>query len=320
MAQSRKHHYLPQFYLRGFSNNGKSIFQIEKRGGRGYHCPIRDAAEIRDYHKLDYDGAKDPYAVENQLAKVEGQLAEALTHVIESGIDTDVAHARLVEFVSLMRLRVPAFKQFVEKFFGQVVLSSGKILEHKGKLPPAPKGLENIFARDGVSISILNWICLHFMFKQAFDQNTLKLLASMTPSILRVPEGTSLLTCDQPVALFHPDANPTDPYGVGFAHRAIQVSIPLCRGALLLLTWDKTAARERMLTSPEVDEFNRRTVVMADTFVFAPEESELLVATVVRYSHCWAGFNLQVLDGGDSAFHLSRFRPVMTADRYHASV
>ena len=42
MTQPRKHHYLSQFYLRGFSVDGRSVYRIEKRGGRAYLSSIRE--------------------------------------------------------------------------------------------------------------------------------------------------------------------------------------------------------------------------------------------------------------------------------------
>jgi len=316
MTQPRKHHYVPQFYLRGFSSNGSSIFQIEKHDGRGYLCSIKDTAAIRDYHELDFEAAEDPHVLEKRLAEIESQLAEVLAQVIKSGIDSRVTHSRLIELTSLLRFRVPAFKQFIEESFRQSVLSTAKIMEQNGNFSPAPKGFESIFARNGVSVSIANWKCLEVMFELASDPKILDILASMAPSILRAPEGTFLLTSDQPVALFHPDTNPTDSYGVGFSTPDIQVSVPLSSRVLLLLTWDKDAPKERELTASEVDEFNRRTVVMADSLVFAPHTTDLFLATVVRYRHCSAGPNLHVLNGNDSALHISLCRPVMTADKY----
>ena len=71
-------------------------------------------------------------------------------------------------------------------------------------------------------------------------------------------------------------------------------------------------------TADEVVEFNRRTVVMADSLVFAPKESELAVETTRRYGHCSAGMALDFLDAGSEALHVARFRPVMRPDRYNA--
>src|SRR6058998_3328586 len=105
MSEPRKHHYLPQFYLRGFSANGKSILQIEKQTLRKYMCSIGDAAAIRDYHELDDPSYEDTNALEKSLAAIESKLATAVSRAIAVGIATADIHAKLVEFVSLMRVR-----------------------------------------------------------------------------------------------------------------------------------------------------------------------------------------------------------------------
>jgi len=97
MSEPRKHHYLPQFYLRGFSANRRSIFQIEKQGGRAYLSSIRDTAAIRDYHELDTEEAKDPTVIEKRLAQVEAQLAEALARAIQCGVTTPETHNLLIQ-------------------------------------------------------------------------------------------------------------------------------------------------------------------------------------------------------------------------------
>ncbi len=120
MSEPRKHHYLSQFYLQGFSVNGRSICQIEKRGGRAYVSLIRDTAAIRDYHELDYPDAGDPNVVEKRLALVETMLGEGLRRAIESGIATPETHTKIIELVTLLRVRVPAFKAGIEAFLQNV--------------------------------------------------------------------------------------------------------------------------------------------------------------------------------------------------------
>lgn len=125
MSVPRKHHYVQQFYLRGFSEDGKSICQIEKPGGRAYTCSISDAAATRDYHEIDQPGSKDPHIVEKRLADIETQLSLVLASIIRSGITTSEVRVKLMEFVSLTRFRMPAFKAFVEEFHRQVAGSTG---------------------------------------------------------------------------------------------------------------------------------------------------------------------------------------------------
>jgi len=318
MSQPRKHHYLPQFYLRGFSANGRSIFQIEKRGGRTYLSSIRDTAAIRDYHELDTGGVEDPTVFEKRLAQVEAQLAEALARAIRCSITTPETHNLLIQLVALLRVRVPAFKAGVEAFLQNVVRSVGLMMERKGELPPPPKGFEDVLRMENLSITISNWKLLKFMFEIAADRHLFDILTAMRPTILRAPRETFFLTCDQPVAIFHPKASPADAYGVGLANTETEVSVPLSSGVLLFLARGTESATDRGATVDEMIEFNRRTVVMADSLVFAPEASQLAVETTRRYSHCSAGMALDFIDAGSEALHLARFRPVMRPDRYEA--
>jgi hypothetical protein len=317
MPEPRKHHYLPQFYLRGFSTDGKRIYQIEKRTSHGYTCSIRDAAAIRDYHELDGPNVEDPNAVEKRLAEMETQLATALARVLQRGLATPDDHASVVQLVALLRVRIPAFKAHIDAFLQQVVRSVGLIMQRNGELPAVPKGLEDVLRVENLSISIANWKCLEYMFTLAADRRILELLGAMRPSVLRTPDHAVFLTCDQPVAVYHPAAWPTDAYGGGgLADPATEVSVPLSSQALLLLSRAADPAADRVATSEEVAEFNRRTVVMADSLVFAPEASKWAVETVARYSHCSAGIALDFLDAGTEALHLARLRPVMRPDRY----
>lgn len=316
MSEPRKHHYLPQFYLRGFSVNGRSIYQIEKRGRRAYVSSIRDTAAIRDYHELDNPSFEDPNAAEKRLAQVESRLSEGLAHAIQCGIATPETLNSLLQLVALLRVRVPAFKADIEAFLQNVVRSVGLMMERKGELPPPPKGFEDVLRMENVSITISNWKLLEFSFRIAADPRLFKILAAMRPTVLRAPEGTFFLTCDQPVAVFHPTASPTDAYGVGLADPATEVSVPLSSRVLLFLSWATEPAADRDATVDEVVEFNRRTVIMADSLVFAPEASPWAVETTARYSHCSAGMALDFLDAGTEALHLARFRPIMRPDRY----
>jgi hypothetical protein len=318
MSQPRKHHYLPQFYLRGFSANRRSLFQIEKRGGAAYLSSIRDTAAIRDYHELDTDEAKDPAVIEKSLAQIETQLAHALAHAMQYGITTPDTHNLLLQLVGLLRVRVPAFKAAIEAYLQNVVRSVGLMMERKGELPPPPKGFEDVLQMENLSITISNWKLLEFMFRIAADRRLLDILTAMKPTILRAPREESFLTCDQPVAIFHPTASPTDAYGVGLADTDIQVSVPLSSNVLLLLSWGTETATDRDATADEVFEFNRRTIIMADSLIFAAEASELAVKMARRYGHCSAGMELDSLDSGRETLHVARFRPVMLPDHYDA--
>jgi Protein of unknown function (DUF4238) len=190
------------------------------------------------------------------------------------------------------------------------------MMERRGAFPPPPKGFEDVLRMDNIEITISNWKLLETIFNIAADRDVFNILAAMRPTLLRAPASAYFLTCDQPVAVFHPTASPKDTYGIGIAHPGTEISVPLASRALLLLSRSSDPPVDREATPDEVAEFNRRSVVMAGALVFAPEASEGAIETTRRYGHCSAGTVLDVLDTGQGAFHLGRFRPVMRADCY----
>ncbi|MGN6384027.1 MAG: DUF4238 domain-containing protein [Dyella sp.] len=315
MSAPRKHHYLSQFYLRGFSADEQGIYQIEKATLRTYGSSLKDAAAIRDYHILDYEDADDPQAVEKLLSGYEGLLAAALERVIEHGIRDQKDHNEIISFVSLMRFRVPAFKSFISKSMSDLVRSTGVILERNGMLPPPPDGLGDKLRMSSLKIEIRNWACLQHMFKLATDTDLIKIMMDMHYELIEAPADGLFLTSDQPVALFSPSATAKGLYGAGLADHDIELTFPLTRQLLLKLSWANRGPNHRVASMSELEELNRRTVIMADLRLFA-SELERATALISRYKAFTAGIQSSSIDTGNSAFHLSMFRPVLRSEAY----
>lgn len=219
--------------------------------------------------------------------------------------------------MSLLRFRVPPIKSAIEASLREVVRSTGLILERKGKLPPPPKGLEEALQFRGLKIEISNWICLLHMFRLAADPKILRILLSMRPTLVRTSGGASFLTCDQPVAVFSPQARPTDPHGVALTDPATEISLPLSQNVLLLLRWSTKAPLAIEADPAQVAEYNRRTVVMALSYIFAAALEDWVLELVKANSAFAGGIEApEVLDLGDSFFHKLTFRPVMPREHY----
>jgi len=78
MANNKKHHFVPQFYLKNFSCDGKSISLFNKRSVRKVF-----SAGIKTQCYRDYFYGKD-LKLENWLAKVEGKVANVFKKIITS--------------------------------------------------------------------------------------------------------------------------------------------------------------------------------------------------------------------------------------------
>jgi hypothetical protein len=157
-----------------------------------------------------------------------------------------------------------------------------------------------------------------FMFRLAADPALIGPFISMRQSIHKAPDNCTYVTCDQPVAVFNPSVKRDDPYGVDLGHPATVVSLPLSSKQLLTLDWNKSLRARHNADPDEVEEFNRRTVIMASAYVFAPPEHRAYGIEVVRkYRDFFAGpQSPETLDVGTSFFQILSFKPVMTRDQY----
>lgn len=313
MAQPRKHHFLPQFYLREFSADRARIWQIEKSSGRAFGAPIKDTAAIRDFHEIDSDSVDDPHAIEKKLAEIEGAIAPCFREFLAEGFANEAALNEVIGLITMLRMRVPAMKAHIDKFQKEYIRSTGKMLREIGEIPPPPPGLEDVLDFDNLTITVSNWKTLELMFHGAGNSEAIECLANMRITLYLAPIGCEFITSDQPVSLFHPTIKPTDPIGAGLVSDGVEVSVPLSRSKLLMFDHRFGQNRVMVATADEMAEFNRRTIVMADRFVYASYRSDGLVESVLAEKNSFAGFVFKTVPDGNSFAQIHRFIPVQPA-------
>lgn len=310
MTQPRKHHFLPQFLLREFSANRTSLWQIEKPSGRTFRSSIKDTAAIRDFHEIDSDSVDDRQAIEKKLAEIEGKIGVHFRAFLAEGFSNEAAFVEVIAFVVMLRMRVPAIKRYIDRCQSEFIRSTGKMLRRTGKIPRPPMDLEEMLDLDNIEIKVTNWSTLQFMFHLAEDTESIEILRNMRATLYLAPLGCEFVTCDQPVALFHPTIGPTDPIGVGLKSNQVEVSVPLSRNKLLLFEWKRGQHREQVASGDKLAEFNRRTIVMAERFVYSSNCSESLVARVLAEKDSYAGFVFKTKPHVKSFVQVHRFIPV----------
>ena len=320
MSTPRKHHYLPQFYLEGFKiqpQEGKKphIWQIEKSGDQAYYSPaIGDTCCIRDYHSLDIeDENPDHKAVETLLSNLEAEQAD-ITRTIQETKCINVAQVEpLSAFISLMRYRVPAFAGHIEKSLQSMVLDTFKIMYQAGAFDAPPPELQAEFDSKGIDdslhVSISNWKILKHMFEVGLGAESIGLLAEYNYHVYCAKDASFFITSDNPVALYHPEYNKIRPYGVGLAMKGVEVTFPLSSDTLIRAGHELESGTS-IASAEEVEEFNRRTIVMSERYVFASAVSLELRQRINELKQVRAGFVFDNLFHGDGSVHISRFIPV----------
>ncbi|MBP1772328.1 MAG: hypothetical protein H6P99_1491 [Holophagaceae bacterium] len=290
MSQPRKHHYLPQFYLRGFSADKIHVFRVEKNSRKWICGNIKNLAAIRDFHIDDGEGSHDPQHIEKALAQLESAHAQDLADLLRDGITNLAALGEVVGLLSMLRMRVPAVKDYVQSSLTSQIKAKFRAMAKAGALPPPPEGFEQLLDPKNLQFEALNWKCLDIMFGMACSKTNISMLAGMRATLLFSPQGHPFITGDQPVSLFLPTNSPGALCGVGPDHPSAVVSLPLSSGKLLILDNRDGPHEERMATPAEVQEFNRRTIVMAKHYLFCQEKPDSLRIPIRRAKGIFAGF------------------------------
>jgi hypothetical protein len=150
----KRHHYIPKSYLRFFCDDTGQVRVYRKDDP----CRvIQLSPDNTGFHKYYYsqpkpDGGKDHNALEDCFSKIEDKwpgIVERLhrrENVNDSLID-------IFQFMILQRARVPASRDAAERIDGERMLAWARRLDAAGKLPPKPKGFEDILSRVEVSIN-----------------------------------------------------------------------------------------------------------------------------------------------------------------------
>lgn len=312
----KKHHYLPQFYLERFKiipQKGKvpHIYRVEKSALPKVTLPaIKDTGCKTDYHTVDFDNQnKDRQTVEHALSQIEADQARLVDSICKNNKIAENQKKPLASFITTMRCRVLVFKCFIESLLEKVVGSSFEILMRNGKIPKPPKEIEDVIQREGYKPNIYNWMILWWMFQMAFKDENVSLLEKMKHQLIIAPNGHYFITGDSPVALYHPNYDSIKPYGVGPALKGTEVTFPISKNLLVKLTWD---GEEGVTTAQEDEiwEYNRRSIVMADSQIFASEVSSDLLKKIALFHTIKAGYTLDVLPHKNGVSHISRFIPV----------
>lgn len=115
MQEPRKHHYVPQWYLRQFGTK-REIAAYNKRTGAFSVINPKDAAFEVGLYDLDHPQLP-RWAFEKVLSNVENHAAPAVRKVIRSGLSalTDEEREDIAAFVATQQLRVPSHRSALAK-------------------------------------------------------------------------------------------------------------------------------------------------------------------------------------------------------------
>lgn len=280
---TRNHHYIPQFYLKGFLDPNcpkEQLRVIDKIKKESFITNPRNVGAKRDFNRVDIPGMPID-AVEKLFSEIEGEVARVLKCVednatLPKGTDIDT----LLYFVALLYGHNPQFRNNLSGFettmikqISKVLVSSPEIYEssiqRECEAGREPKYEEVKQFVEEEKSDIRYGYGHHLRYELQAVNRILSLLSHRQWSLLIAEEDASDLVCsDRPVALISigdPPQNPDHPYnigGPGLTQSNTELTMPLNRRMALFGSF-KISSFVDTVGEKVIADVNDRTILSA---------------------------------------------------------
>jgi hypothetical protein len=246
MSDTVNHHFIPQFYLRGFSDAADKrkaqVFVFDQSTRKSFRTLVRNIGARRNFFRIEAEGF-DPNHVEDGMAEIEGEIAPRLAEVVETkSFPSDDHFTSVMLLMGNVAVRNPRFRSMLEDL--HIKIASGMMrmsLQDKHRyhdsIRQAREGGAPI--RDDISYEDMKAFIDRGNYKIAIDQTYLigleldavptvvGQLARRNWSFASAPAGSTFTTCDDPVVLAWADGKDRGPYSPGFGLEGTIVMFPL---------------------------------------------------------------------------------------------
>jgi len=298
LAISKRHHYVPQFYLRYFvdADGLLHVYDKDNQACRS-QTPGNTTVENRFYGYSDSAGNYND-DIERGLAGLESKAKHVFDRWQQSGARPESDEILLMsQFLALMHCRVPRTinaakelmvisgfevakiaaerRDLLEEFFasqqakGRPAIDTDKFLE----------SLKNAESR--FTIEANPKIALAESLSTA--RTVAELLASMNWCLCRAPGGWEFITSDGPLCVLAKTADAKILLGAGFGLPSAEVHFPISPSYCLRLE-NRQMQRRAAVSSNFVDELNRRTAANAERYVISSRGAAKIKALTAEFA------------------------------------
>lgn len=283
------HHFVPQFYLRGFRDTKIPTQQ----GPRVWVADLKERTiQLRApksvAYSVDYYALPDPakaQELEKALGRIESDAAPVVARLLGGQLDlSDQARAYLANFMALLVTRGPFFRDKVEDVSAQVMermimatvrnparfeRSFREANAGKELTPQHIEATRQRIVASGVEAKARPVVSLLPLVRVA--NRVFPLLLKMEWAFFAPAEEMKFLTCDTPLSWVDP--LPPGPLGSGLAMRNVEVTFPVGPRLCLIATWREGNTGHAEVDDEIVHQINRRRVDFSSRFVFSDSEA-----------------------------------------------
>lgn len=111
----REHHYVPQGYLRGFTETKNVLFVVNKKYNTSRKTSPKGVGYIKDYYTVDTIDEKDSVEVESNLGKIEAKCIPLLDKLIAANDLPNTEWADIAIYIALQYGRTPHMRSLMDK-------------------------------------------------------------------------------------------------------------------------------------------------------------------------------------------------------------
>lgn len=310
MSEPRKHHYIPQSYLEGFQFETKhkypkiAVYYKKRLLSKPKFVSIKDAACQRDLHTVKTATGEDRTSVETILSNIEGKSIKNIRDIINRQCIDDNSKLHLAITILLMKARVP---QNLKALHNAIESNLKTVAE--GTFKENPLGLKGNLS-DHFKLTLNNNIVMHYMLKSALGDNHIKILYRFNFSLLKAPKEHYFLCSDAPVSYFCP--NHDGVHGAGISTPGLEIFMPLDKNYGVLCSCNNLESFKE-ISIDELNEFNRRTVVTAEDYIFSSIEDKSITHLIGRNKKVFSGVRFFETNFMDGTLQVTQFIPVTNA-------
>jgi len=285
-VSKKRHHYLPEFYLKGFINqSNKPKIWIYEKGNPNIICstPKNIAVQAHYYSYNTPEGNKDTDSFESFFSKIEAKIPTIFKNIREQKNLNDEEKAWFSIFLGFSITRVPNYRKNIEDITANIIK---KILRTSAfdanKSGMQIEGLHKFILNDEYNITIKNpEYSLGMIVDHAFEFG--RILNLMKWSFLIATQDYKFITSDNPVFIHNPAYYRNSLYSGGLLSKNIQVTFSISKEIALLGTWKDYKEGYIKSDNNSVKAIVKRTVLSALKYIYASNKSEALNRLVQKY-------------------------------------
>ena len=243
----RRHHFVPQFYLRRFADGSGRLGVIDLHSPKQRRTvPVGDAAVIKDFYTVVHANGHDTTMVESVLAEIDGHAARLIDRVASGVLPlTGLDRFHFSLWLAIQAVRGPGPRRQMEALgatLAKIEIAVGAtrervregLLERHG-VEPSEDEVDTVLksvqrGAPGVDVVVPQNALVPAMLKLGFEAGGFFYDRQWTVLRAEVP---GILTSDQPIALYTEPENRRPFEGIGIA-TADEVLVPLDRSNVLV--------------------------------------------------------------------------------------